>query len=317
MSNQSFGQFAGQPGFPPGAPAGAPAPGPAMPGFPPGTPGYPPAQQPQAAPTPQVPAPYAQQYAPQAAPPGFAWPNQGQPQAPTPQVPAPYAQQQYVPATGPGIPQVQAAGPGWTQPGGPVPGFQAPQAQPPATFGVPQATFGAGAFGAAKIMGDKLPCAPGLYRMRVVDSGQRRDPKKGLPFWRLKSAVVQVFSGTQPVNSEVTHREGLTGEQDLQYAGSFFLQLAIAALGFANEAELKNHLNQQYGTFQVIGPDGAPRLLDGWGQFADALQNATQQVNNCPPNPLAGREFIVEIVPNQGKDGKMYERWQSLRRVTG
>ncbi len=291
MSNQSFSQFAGQP-----APGPAPAPGYAQPG----TPAGPPAQY--GAPPPMGP--------PQGAP---AWPNQ--PPAQAPQGPP---VQQYAPAVAPAPQQAYA-------PQGPPQGFappvqqyappvqQMPAQAPPQAFGAPSA-FGAGAFGAAKIMGDKLPCAPGLYRMRVAETGQRRDPATGLPYWRLKATVVQAFSGSQPVGSDVTTSQGLTGDQQVQYAGSFFLQLGAACFGVNNEAELKAALNQRYGAFQL--PDG--RTLDGWAQFADALQNATQQVNNCPPNPLAGAEFIVEVIPTPGKGknaNKMFEKWQALRRV--
>lgn len=303
MSNQSFAQFAGQP-----APGPAPAPGYAQPGTPQGFP--------QGAPPPG--------FAPQGAPPAQApaWPNQGPPVGapPAPGAPvfAPPVQQQYAPAQAPAPQAVQYA---------PAPG------QPPVQVGVPfqmQAqpapqyaptpaaapAFGAGAFGAAKIMGDKLPCAPGLYRMRVQETGQRRDPKTQLPYWRLKATVVGILAqgSQQPQGSDVTTSQGLTGDQQVQYAGSFFLQLGAACFGCNNETELKAALNQRYGAFQL--PDG--RVLDGWAQFADALQNATQQVNNCPPNPLAGCEFIVEVVPQQGTGknaNKVFEKWQGLRRV--
>jgi hypothetical protein len=289
MSNQSFNQFAGQqapapvnPGFAqPGTPQGAPPPGFGAP--PPGFGG----------------APH-----PTSVPPGApAWPNQAPQQAPAgPPV------QQYAPAVVP-----QAVPQGFAPPAQQYapPAQQAPQAAPQA-FGAPSA-FGAGAFGAAKIMGDKLPCAPGLYRMRVSETGQRRDPKQGLPYWRLKCTVVQVFSGSQPPGTDVTTTQGLTGDQQIQYAGSFFLQLGAACFGVNNEAELKAVLNQRYGTFQA--PNGM--ILDGWAQFADALQSESTQVNNCPANPLAGAEFIVEVQPGKPskKDGKVYEEWRGLRRV--
>ncbi len=285
MSNTSFNQFAGQP--PPGP---APAPGYAQPGTPQGPPAF------QGAPPPMG--------APQ-------WPNQAPPAPQGPPV------QQYVPQQAPapqGPPVVHyAPAPGQQ----PMPGQQfqmqasAPQAPPAQAFGAQ--AFGAGAFGAAKIMGDKLPCAPGLYRMRVVETGQRRDPKQGLPYWRLKCTVVQVFAGAQPQGTDVTTTQGLTGDQQVQYAGSFFLQLGAACFGVNNEAELKAQLNQRYGTFQL--PDG--RILDGWAQFADALQSESTQVNKCPPNPLAGCDFMVEVQPGKPskKDGKIYEEWRGLRRV--
>ncbi len=303
MSNQSFNQFAGQP-----APGPAPAPGYAQPGTPQAAPGF------QGAPPPG--------FAPQGAPPAQApaWPNQGPPVGAPPPVQYAPAPMQAPPPGYQGTSQVP--GPhGYGGPSG-VPYGAAPPAQQqyapqPQQFAPPAAApaFGAGAFGAAKIMGDKLPCGYGLYRMRVAEAGQRRDPAKGLPYWRLKCTVVeQLAAGSQQApETDVTTSQGLTGDQQMQYAGSFMLQLGIACFGVNNETELKALLNQRYGTFQA--PTG--QILDGWAQFADALQNSTTQVNNCPPNPLAGCEFIVEVVPGKPskKDGKIYEEWRGLRRV--
>jgi hypothetical protein len=307
MSNQSFNQFAGQQQF--GA-QGAPV-NPVNPGFQqPGTPaGYGP---PQGAPVQGQPGGFVPQGAPPAGP---SWPAQGQPQQ------APQGAPMQAPQG-----QPFASGPGWQQPAGPVPGFQAPPQQfaPPQQQQMPsqgyaqapQAAFGAGAFAAAKIMGNKKPCAFGTYVFEVAETAQLKDPEKGTPYWCLRATVVQPIAapqGAQPqaVGSEVTTAQGMVGNTQMQYCGSFMLQLACACLGANNEAELRQKLNAQ---FQPVQQNGV--TLDGWAQIADAMQNPTTQMNNCPPNPLKGCRFVADIVPNPSKkDGKMYEKWTNLRRV--
>jgi hypothetical protein len=300
MSNQSFNQFAGQPQF-----GGAPA-NPVNPGFQqPGTP---------------------QQFAPQGAPPaGPAWPAQGQPQQAPQGGPPVQAPPQGAPFT---------AGPGWQQSTGPTPGFQAPpqqfappQGQPPQQqfqqpsqgyAQAPQAAFGAGAFASAKVMGNKKPCAFGTYVFEVLETAQLKDPEKGTPYWRLLAKVLHVvaaYPGTQPqaVESEVTTAQGMVGNTQMQYCGSFMLQLSSACLGCNNEAELRQKLNAQFQPFQANG-----QTLDGWAQLADAMQDPARQMNNCPANPLKGCRFVADVVPTNGKGAnanKVYDKWQNIRRV--
>ncbi len=80
-----------------------------------------------------------------------------------------------------------------------------------------------------------------------------------------------------------------------------------------NEAELRQKLNAQFQPLQQSGI-----MLDGWAQIADAMQNPTTQMNNCPPNPLKGCRFVADVVPQPGKGAnanKIYEKWTNLRRV--
>lgn len=304
MSNQSFNQFAGQP-----PQFGAPV-NPVNPGFQqPGTPaGFgPPQGAPQAAPG---------GFVPQGAPPGPSWPAQGQPQQ-APQTFAPQGQpmQQQAPqgfapqGFAPQQPQFQQPAPQQFQ--------QAPQQMP--SQGYAQApAFGAGAFAAAKIMGNKKPCAFGTYVFEVLETAQLKDPEKGTPYWRLLCKVVQPIAcpqgqAPQATDSEVTTAQGMVGNTQMQYCGSFMLQLSAACLGVNNEAELRQKLNAQFPTLQT--PQGP---LDGWAQLADAMQNPTTQLNNCPPNPLKGCRFVADVVPTQGKGAnaaKTYEKWQNLRRI--
>lgn len=264
----SFNQFAGQ------APAPAPLPGYPQPGAPQGPPpGYAPAPM-------QAPPPQYQQapQAPQGPPQGFAPPTQG-----------------FAPPT---------------QGYAPQPGYPAQQA--PAAFGAPQApagnAFGAGAFGAAQVMGDKNPCALGTYVMQILVCEQLRDPSKGTPYWRVKAKVAQALAGTQAANSEVTNSQGMADNQQIKYAGGFMLQLAMACFQVNNEGELRNLLNTKYPT--IAGPQGQP--LDGWAQLADAMQNPTTKVNNCEPNPLVGMYFITDVVPAKTAP---HVNWKNLRRA--
>ena len=235
-----------------------------------------------------------QGFTPQGAPPaGPSWPAQGQ-QQPAPQA----APQQFAPQQ-----------------------FQAPAAQQMPSQGyaqAPQAAFGAGAFASAKIMGNKKPCAFGTYVFEVSETAQLKDPEKGTPYWCLKCVCLQpiaVPQGSQPqaANSEVTTAQGMVGNTQMQYCGSFMLQLACACLGVNNEAELRQKLNAQFPPLAVNGMQ-----LDGWAQLADSMQNPTTQTNNCPPNPLKGCRFVADVVPTQGKGAnanKIYEKWTNLRRV--
>jgi hypothetical protein len=197
----------------------------------------------------------------------------------------------------------------------------APQGQQMPSQGyaqAPQAAFGAGAFAAAKIMGNKKPCAFGTYVFEVLETAQLKDPEKGTPYWRLLCKVVQPIAAPQgqapqEPESEVTTAQGMVGNTQMQYCGSFMLQLACACLGVNNEAELRQKLNAQFPPIQANGV-----TLDGWAQIADAMQNPSAQMNNCPPNPLKGCRFVADVVPTQGKGAnksKTYEKWQNLRRV--
>lgn len=210
-------------------------------------------------------------------------PNWNQFAAPAPNAaqpaPAPWGAQPAA-APAPVAPPPGFAPQGWPgQSAAPVAPAQA-FAPPPMAPHSATAAFGAGAFAGAQPMSGAKPCAQGDYILEIVetDTVTGMGGQGGL-MWRMKYKVAHVFSGAQPIGSEVTDAQQGTTALQQKYVGEAMLDLSCAALNIPGPDALRQALAQQ-----------VPAGVDGWTEFSNALQKSGVPMSQYfPPNPLKGK----------------------------
>jgi hypothetical protein len=179
-------------------------------------------------------------------------------------------------------------------PQGPPPGY-APQAPAPQVSG--GNVFGAGAFAGAAPVSDRKDCQDGDYVFQIIKTEQYRT-REGKPMFRILCKIAHVFSGTQPVGSEVTDSIyfGFPGADAFKYGMADMLFLAAYALGCASDHELRAKLQAW-----------KSECPDAWAALADAMQDPNQVANPFfGPNPLAGMFYRAQVqhTPHKTKPGK-------------
>ncbi len=213
-----------------------------------------------------APAGFAPQGAPPAAPPPAAW---GPPTAP---------------AQAPAAPPVQAPPVGYGPP---------PVAMQPLPSG--GNVFGAGAFAGAAPVSEQKDCQDGDYVFQIIKTEQFKT-RESMPMLRILTTVAHVYAGTQPLGSEVTDSIyfGVMGSDSFKYGMSDMLALAQHALSCRSDHELKAKL--QAAAPQAVDGPGQPPGTGAWASFADAMQDANQQLSpHFGPNPLKGLYYRAQV----------------------